>query len=442
MAAGTRNCPLCRRVLRHPGGGIRALRVYSAEMERVDFPVPKRIDHPNARPRKARIVPVYMRPFALHWRCHGVAPGAAPTPEALKAGEAYGRLLQAGPNAPGFSQLRMEYFDALSEARAAELRQADAIFATCITSRRGGLAAALHADGAPEIAQVIVDEAGQSPEPETLCSLTLAQKARRVVLVGDPKQLQPIIKSSKAQSLGLNVSLLERLSGLPYAQPQLLTLQYRMHPDLNAFPSVFFYGGAVRTDISVTARSSGVLAHPRRPYCPAALLFWASEAAASVEQFSQVRTAESSAKSRFHPAEAARAADLARALSIQAGASQVAVLSWYNAQVARVASLLQGSGIHVGSVVTAQGGEWDYVVLSTVRATLGGIGCLSDAHLLNVALTRARRGACILGSPTVLRNGSEAWAALLEHCEQRGAVTLEMPRLLSSASACMGSSSS
>lgn len=33
-----KGCPLCRRPLRRPEGGLTALRVYSAEMERSDFP--------------------------------------------------------------------------------------------------------------------------------------------------------------------------------------------------------------------------------------------------------------------------------------------------------------------------------------------------------------------------------------------------------------------
>lgn len=37
--------------------------------------------------------------------------------------------------------------------------------------------------------------------------------------------------------------------------------------------------------------------------------------------------------------------------------------------------------------------EWDYVILSTVRSTPGGLGALEDEHLLDVALTRARHGA-------------------------------------------------
>lgn len=57
------------------------------------------------------------------------------------------------------------------------------------------------------------------------------------------------------------------------------------------------------------------------------------------------------------------------------------------------------------------GGEWNYVIFSTVRSlpryriekrpTLGwckkSLGFISDAHQINVALTRARRGLIIIG---------------------------------------------
>merc|ERR1719174_661432 len=86
LAAGTHGCPLCRRPLRQAGGGLRVLRVYSAEMERGDFPVPKRIDHPSARPRKPRTVREEMRCYAWHWRCHGLAPGQEVSDEARFCG--------------------------------------------------------------------------------------------------------------------------------------------------------------------------------------------------------------------------------------------------------------------------------------------------------------------------------------------------------------------
>jgi superfamily I DNA and/or RNA helicase len=48
---------------------------------------------------------------------------------------------------------------------------------------------------APQIRQVVMDEAGQAPEPEALCLLTLAKFAHHAVLLGDHKQLRPILRS-------------------------------------------------------------------------------------------------------------------------------------------------------------------------------------------------------------------------------------------------------
>lgn len=427
QAAGTRGCPLCRRPLRRPEGGLMALRVYSAEMERGDFPVPKRIDHPSAKPRKVRRVAEAMRPFALHWRCHGLAPGVEATQESLEAGMAYERMLQAGLDSPHFDELRMEYYLALSAARCAELKRADVVFATCISARRGGLSAALQAEGAPELLQVVLDEAGQAPEPEALCPMTLAKNAQKIVLVGDPKQLRPIILSPVAEQMGLNISLLERLSEAPWSEPKLLSLQYRMHEDLNAFPAAYFYGGRVRTDPGILARAPGRLAHPGRPSKPEALLFWSSPSAP--EQISQVRTASSSAKSRFNPAEAVRAAELAKALAAKVGGQRVAILTWYNAQVQQLNEILEGTGVYVGGVVSSQGNEWDYVLLSTVRSTPGGLGALEDEHLLDVALTRARLGMCVLGTSETLRRIT-AWSCFLDHCEAKQLVTGSQPVVL------------
>ena len=84
--------------------------------------------------------------------------------------------------------------------------------------------------GSPKIAecsnsirQCIVDECGMCMEPESLVPLT-SSRARQVVLIGDHKQLQPIIQDQLAKTLGLNISMFERLS----KQAVMLELQYRM----------------------------------------------------------------------------------------------------------------------------------------------------------------------------------------------------------------------
>ena len=50
-------------------------------------------------------------------------------------------------------------------------------------------------------------------------------KAEQVVLIGDHKQLQPIVKNKVARSLGLNISLFERYANSPH---MMLEEQYRM----------------------------------------------------------------------------------------------------------------------------------------------------------------------------------------------------------------------
>ena len=78
--------------------------------------------------------------------------------------------------------------------------------------------------------QVIIDEAAMAMEPECLAPVC---QAEHVVLIGDHKQLQPIIENRNAKENGLGVSLFERLaptdedtsSPVPFIS---LNVQYRM----------------------------------------------------------------------------------------------------------------------------------------------------------------------------------------------------------------------
>ena len=55
----------------------------------------------------------------------------------------------------------------------------------------------------------IIDEAAQSTEPSALIPLRFG--CRRLVLVGDPRQLPATVLSRAADRAGLGVSLFERL---------------------------------------------------------------------------------------------------------------------------------------------------------------------------------------------------------------------------------------
>ena len=64
-------------------------------------------------------------------------------------------------------------------------------------------------------------------EPESLVPITCSG-ARQVVLIGDHKQLQPVIQDHVAKTLGLSVSMFERHS----KRALMLKLQYRMVREL------------------------------------------------------------------------------------------------------------------------------------------------------------------------------------------------------------------
>jgi superfamily I DNA and/or RNA helicase len=63
-----------------------------------------------------------------------------------------------------------------------------------------------------------------------------------VYLVGDPVQLPATVISSTALDLNYDCSMFKRLQAAGYPV-RVLNEQYRMHPNISAFPSQEFYQG-------------------------------------------------------------------------------------------------------------------------------------------------------------------------------------------------------
>lgn len=69
----------------------------------------------------------------------------------------------------------------------------------------------------PHFGFLLVDEAAQASEPDLACALSIVAtdysfaSAAHVTICGDARQLGPVIVSPEARSMGLDVSLLERL---------------------------------------------------------------------------------------------------------------------------------------------------------------------------------------------------------------------------------------
>ena len=113
----------------------------------------------------------------------------------------------------------------LIDAEAKELQSTyDIILCTCNETCSNRLLKAFQR-GTIRVAQCIVDECGMANEPETIAAISSCEHA---VLIGDHKQLQPVVKYLAARKCGLNVSLFERYAGKKYKNLTALNVQYRM----------------------------------------------------------------------------------------------------------------------------------------------------------------------------------------------------------------------
>ncbi|KAL0232982.1 hypothetical protein GEMRC1_011729 [Eukaryota sp. GEM-RC1] len=96
---------------------------------------------------------------------------------------------------------------------------------------------------------LIIDEACQSTEPELVAPLRICNEFTSIVIVGDHKQLPPVVFS---QNSGLSKSLMERLidqSDLTHhfdrERYTLLNPQYRQFSELWAFSNSMFYSDQI-----------------------------------------------------------------------------------------------------------------------------------------------------------------------------------------------------
>ena len=88
---------------------------------------------------------------------------------------------------------------------------------------------------------VVMDEAAQSVEPETiLVTSRLDPKYGHLVLVGDPYQLAATVKCVQNLNAGHDRSTMERLAHANFPMIK-LSIQYRMVESICAFPNRAFY---------------------------------------------------------------------------------------------------------------------------------------------------------------------------------------------------------
>lgn len=261
---------------------------------------------------------------------------------------------------------------------------------------------------------LIVDEAAQAMEAETLVPLQCAPK--QCLLVGDPQQLPALVTDPLAHRLLLGRSLMERLmyrAELPY---RMLDEQYRMHPEISRFPSRRYYKGELKDDASVRGRDVYDAVAGCAPWIRPYLLL---DVAQGREQQSRGSCCNAE-EARMVPA---LLDVLARGLCV---GRQVVVITFYAAQVSGIRRALgrRYREVPVHTVDSYQGSEADVVIVSFVRANARHrVGFLKDYRRMNVAITRARACLLLLGHAETLGNCPvEDLSALVADARERGRI--------------------
>ncbi|MEQ9593666.1 MAG: AAA domain-containing protein [Cyclobacteriaceae bacterium] len=247
---------------------------------------------------------------------------------------------------------------------------------------------------------VFIDEAAQALEPA--CWIPI-MKAERVIFAGDHFQLPPTIKSIEAARNGLSETLFEKCINRQPNTAKQLSIQYRMHKDIMAFSSNYFYGGKL-------------IAHP-------------SVMNATLPQQSPIdfidtagcgytETQNEETLSRFNQEEAALLISMIEMLIENVGLNTwvasgytVGIIAPYSAQVETLHQLAEQSHLlneinHLVSINTVdafQGQERDTIAISFVRSNeKGEVGFLSDIRRTNVAMTRAKKKLIMIGDSATL----------------------------------------
>lgn len=305
----------------------------------------------------------------------------------------------------------MRYKKLMRQAEAAVMRNPQVICCTCTTAGEFRLRN-------KRFRACLIDEATQATEPQ--CLIPIVRGCKQVILVGDHKQLGPVVMDRDAYNLGLSQSLFERLVVLRMS-PTRLAIQYRMHPCLSLFPSNMFYDGCLQNGVTAANRSRPEMDFPW-PDVNKPMFFWST---IGHEEIS------SSGTSFLNRSEAVNVEKiLSKLFSMGVSPSQIGVVTPYEGQRAYIIKQLGLLGaaqnredyqdVEVESVDAFQGREKDYIILSCVRSNHSqNIGFLGDARRMNVAITRAKYGLVITGNPRVL-NKNILWSHLLAHFREKG----------------------
>ncbi|XP_053674627.1 probable RNA helicase armi [Anopheles nili] len=293
---------------------------------------------------------------------------------------------------------------------------------------------------------VIIDEAGQAHEADTLIAISqISRLTGSVTLVGDPKQLGPIMQFTESSRWNSNVPLLERLlHRRPYSvdcmrfppetggyDPRLVTMlriNYRSIPSVLTLYNEMFYGSCLEPyNCEVSDENVQLLATIRRDI----LGIKEIQIGAAAEHgfffcgIDGTNKQSPDSPSWFNPAEACMVHKIVERLyrGGRCGPADIGIITPYIMQVRSIRRIFEAASLEppkIGSVEEFQGQERKVIIVSTVRSSITQIshdstaqlGFISQPKRINVALSRAKVALVIVGNPKLLIM-DQIWARVL-----------------------------
>ncbi|KAL3877346.1 hypothetical protein ACJMK2_035069, partial [Sinanodonta woodiana] len=254
---------------------------------------------------------------------------------------------------------------------------------------------------------VLLDECSQMTEPTSLLPIARFE-CEKLILVGDPKQLDPTVQGSEAAHReGLEQTLFDRCMKMGYV-PTMLRIQYRCHPKISAVSNHLFYSGQLKDGVTEEDREPVITEFP-------ALCF--------IDVFNGQEVSDGVA-SYYNEAEAEMVVFLIEVLvNCRVDPASIGVITLYKSQMSKVLHFLHNSkhavqkelrSILVSTVDAFQGGERDVIILSCVRTDF--VGFIDNDKRTNVALTRAKKHLLIMGNYHMLSH-NKLWKQIIQHCQ-------------------------
>jgi hypothetical protein len=292
---------------------------------------------------------------------------------------------------------------------------------------------------------MVMDEASQFLEARAVFPILEAMskgRLRRILLIGDDKQLPPTLMAPRNpfHATGV-VSLFERLIKTGVT-PVTMLEQYRMHPDISKISDTLIYhvlrnGPATQTNDGVgkfRKFMAGFANISKVSFSPANAVVISPEQDAKLAWGSQRL---SGSTSRVNLLTARMIMRLAHLLVQKGGfaMTDIMVIAFYSDQVALLEALFTSAGfegIRVNTIDGSQGSEAPVVIVDCV--TLGaaaeeGMGFLGeDQRRFNVAMTRAQVGRITIAHKDMVKvvNGkkvnSATWNEFFGQAKEANAV--------------------